>query len=829
MFNPYRSIAKGGVALLTVVATFGVAVASASASTARAGVYQDGYHCTVVGGHNNATLHGTPGSVVCAMSGNHTLIAGGGNEVLIGGTGNDHLVASLSKTSRDVLIGGKGTDTLTGGAGSDTLIAGSGNDKLIAGTGTQYLYGGPGTDLLQGSKGKDTLVAGSGRNTLIAGTGATTLVGGTGNDILTAGRLTKSVLGGRGKDTIKLGSSIGAHVDPGSGASSLDCGASSGTTIVTDHSAHESSSCHAHGNFHVSDQSYVGLVTAVNGLLVTVQYSSANDVAHTWLTANGSPSTVTFDFTGATIESSTGSSTPNVGDFVWVDASTPSSGLLLPALFVHIHSTTAENEGQLRFRGQVTAISGNLITVQYSDVNDTAQAWLDANSDPTSVIFDITSATVTDQGNPVTLAVGNSVSVHAQTPAPSATVLTATTVHVRTADDQQNELQRYAGVVASVSGTQLTVTYADENDSAQTWLNSTFGVTLPTTVTVDIAAANIEPAATTPVAGMPIIFSATPPTSGTVLVGVDVFFPPAGGDGHGGGHEGDHHGLQRYTGQVTAITGNQVTVLFSDNNAVAQTWLSANANPTSVTFDISAATIQSDSGTSTPVVGDFVKVDATTPSSGTILPAVSVEINGQGSEGEGGGGDQNQNDQRYFGQVTAVAGSQITVQYTDNNDAAQGWLNANANPATVTFDISSATIVSDTSATTPGVGDFVGVDATTPVSGLVLPAVTVHIHGSGGGGEGHPSSDQLYFGQVTAVAGTQVTVQYFANNSVAQTWLNANANPTTVTFDISTATVQSDSGATAPVVGDLVGVAATTPVSGTVLTAVIMVIHHSGG
>ncbi len=826
--NPVRSITKGGVACLTVVAMFGLSAQAASA--AKAPVYQDGYLCSVVGQHNNATLRGTANAVVCAISGNHTLIAGSGNEVLIGGSGNDHLIASKVTNTRDVLIGGAGTDVLTGGAGVDTLIAGSGNDTLDAGTGTQYLYGGAGADLLVGGSGNDTLIAGSGKNTLKAGTGPTSLVGGTGNDTLVGGKNTSTVLGGRGADNVTLGSSLHTHVALGSGASTLNCGGSSSTTIVTDTRAHVSSSCRSSHDASVSDQSYWGQVTAVNGLQVTVQYSGDNSVAQSWLAANGSPTSVTFDFTDATIQSDTGSTTPSVGDFVWVDASTPTTGTLLPALYVHIHSTQSENEGQLRFEGQITGVNGSQITVQYADVNDTAQAWLDANSDPTTVTFDISNVTITDHGVTVQPAVGDLVSVRALTPAVGATVLTATSVRIHTPRDERSDLQRYVGVVSSVTGSQVTVTYSDENDSAQSWLNTTFGVTLPTTVTVDITNANVEPSGATPAVGATIIFSAQAPSSGTVLVGVDVFLPPTGG--RGDGHGGDHRGLQHYAGQVTAVSGSQVTVQYTDNNDAAQTWLNANGDPTTVTFDITNATIQSDTGSNVPAVGNFVQVDASTPTSGTVLPAVAVCIHGQGSQGDGGdggGSTSGQGDQRYFGQVTAVVGSQVTVQYTDNNDAAQTWLDANGDPTSVTFDISTATISSNDGETTPAVGDFVGVDATTPTSGTVLTAVDVNILGQGGGDQGNPNSYQLYFGQVTGVNGTQVTVQYAANNDVAQTWLDANGDPTSVTFDITNATVTSNDGETTPAVGDWIGVAATTPSSGTVLPAAVVVIGGGSG
>lgn len=46
------------------------------------------------------------------------------------------------------------------------------------------------------------------------------------------------------------------------------------------------------------------------------------------------------------------------------------------------------------WRGTVTAVGSSSLTVQWADHNDTAQAWLDANGDPSTVMFDTTTATI---------------------------------------------------------------------------------------------------------------------------------------------------------------------------------------------------------------------------------------------------------------------------------------------------------------------------------------------------------------------------------------------------------------------------------------------------
>jgi hypothetical protein len=371
---------------------------------------------------------------------------------------------------------------------------------------------------------------------------------------------------------------------------------------------------------------------------MTVAYTEANDTAQAWLAANGNPTTVTFDISAATIKCETGSSSPAVNDCVHVSANTPASGLVLPAVRVSIHHCDGEDSGLQGYRGQVTGVSGSQITLTYTDANDAAQAWLNANGNPVSVTFDISSATIES-------------STGSQTPA--------------------------------------------QGDCAEV--------------------------------------SATTPASGLILpaVTVELHVCGHGGDGEGDGDGGgDHASLQRYRGTVTGVSGSQVTVTYSDANDTAQTWLDANGDPTTVTFDISAATVESTTGSTTPAVNDCIGVSATTPASGLILPAVSVVLHTCET--------QDGSYQIYGGTVTNVTGSQMTVTYSFTNDNANTWLAANGNPTSVTFDLTGATIDSHTGSPTPNVNDCAGVAATTPASGLVLPAVFVELFtcGSGpGGGE----------------------------------------------------------------------------------------------
>jgi hypothetical protein len=91
---------------------------------------------------------------------------------------------------------------------------------------------------------------------------------------------------------------------------------------------------------------------------------------------------------------------------------------------------------------------------------------------------------------------------------------------------------------------------------------------------------------------------------------------------------------QEWSGQVTSTDGTTtMTISWSDANDAAMQWLQGNGNPTSVTFDITTATIERDGGGQIQN-GDCVDVAAN--ANGSTLTAVAVEA--------GKGGDDNQGD-----------------------------------------------------------------------------------------------------------------------------------------------------------------------------------------
>ncbi len=84
---------------------------------------------------------------------------------------------------------------------------------------------------------------------------------------------------------------------------------------------------------------------------------------------------------------------------------------------------------------------------------------------------------------------------------------------------------------------------------------------------------------------------------------------------------------QDWEGAITALpSSTTMTVQWSDVNDVAQMWLNTlpPPEPTSVTFDISAASVEVDGGGSL-ATGDDVEVAANPPISGTMPIAVDVQ------------------------------------------------------------------------------------------------------------------------------------------------------------------------------------------------------------
>ncbi len=489
----------------------GVAASVAGAQRAHAATKLDGFTCTLVTHKSNQSITGHNHQVICALGLNEHLTAKGpGTVVLIGGPGNDTLTATGSGTA--FLFGGPGADHLTASSvrnSHDTLHGGSGNDTL---------KGGSGNDSLNGDGGNDSLSAGSGQTTENAGPGDDTLSGGTGTDDLN---------GGVGNDTFHAGHSGSETFNLGGGHDHADCGGGTTTVTVVGEDANDTESANCHdGNVNQAQFFFRGKITAINGAIVTVAYHEVSDSAQAWLDANGDPTTVDFDTTTATINRE-GGGPLQVGDFVRVLANAPSSGLVLPAVEVDAFVRAAQH-----WEGVVTDVTGPLVTVAYHEVSDSAQAWLDANSDPTTVVFDTTSATIVRIGGG-TIQIGDQVGIAANPPSSGTTLIALTVVAFPQAE------QKWVGLITDVSGTTFTLQFAAENSAAQSWLAANSN---PTTVVFDTTTADVHVLGGGALAAGQMAFvSSNPPSSGTTLTAVQVFafnFPPLGGGPGGGSGDG---------------------------------------------------------------------------------------------------------------------------------------------------------------------------------------------------------------------------------------------------------------------------------------------------
>ena len=632
------------------------------------------------GGRNTLVASSSPTStdVLIGGKGNDTLIGGKGNDTLIGGSGTNVLKGG---SGIQTLFAGSKSNSLLGGAGATTLVGGPGHDVLRAGSGHTTLLGGSGVQFLSGGMGNDNYLGGSGHTTIAAGTGAhDVILSSSAHSTVNCGSTSGSVVDAEADNPTSAScSEHGDHVSNYQAYEGLVT-ATSGAQISVQYAETNTAAqtwLSANGNpqpavfdltgatvhsdtgsitpavndcalvlanapasgtvlpavfvvLHTCEstvtglQRYEGLVTGTSGSQMTVAFSEANATAQAWLAANGSPTSVTFDLTGATVESHTGSSTPQVNDCARVLAQTPTSGTVLAAVKVSLHHCEGRDAGLQGYFGQITGVSGSQVTLQYSHANDAAQAWLNANGNPTSVTFDLTNATTeSDGGTPGTPAVNDCAEISATSPT-SGTVLPAVTLELHSCThsgggEGDHSHLRFRGTVASVAGNVIGVNYTQTNDAAAAWLGAN-GNPLP--ASFDITGATIESTtgSMTPAVNDCIGVSATAPSSGTTLVAVTVVLDTCGSEG------GSQY--QLYGGQVTSVAGSLLTLNYVFTNGTAQSWLATQGTPppTSVTFDLTSATVHSHTGSPTPAQGDCAGVAATTPSSGTTLPAVVVEL-----------------------------------------------------------------------------------------------------------------------------------------------------------------------------------------------------------
>jgi ribosomal protein S17 len=276
----------------------------------------------------------------------------------------------------------------------------------------------------------------------------------------------------------------------------------------------------------------VGTIAAVTATTIDVTIRVANDGATTWLAANGNPSVVTVDVSNARVEREGGSSL-TVGDRVVVHATAPQSGTVLLGREVEAAPASGQSSppqsAPLVFQGQVATVGTSSATVTLREANRAARTWLAANGNLTTVALDLTTASIQRSGGG-SLQVGDLVQFSATAPV-SGTTLVAVRVEASSRSGSSgNENQHptplcaFTGTIAAVGQSTITVTLAQVNDAANTYLAANGN---PTSVTVDITQARIlrDHGGVVSV-GDTVAIQATTPTSGTVFTATRVEAEP---------------------------------------------------------------------------------------------------------------------------------------------------------------------------------------------------------------------------------------------------------------------------------------------------------------
>ena len=563
-----------GTAALGIVWVFGFgASAQAAAPTTQRGAVhvkrttvRDGYHCTVVSSARHHKLVGRAGTVVCALSGNNTLIAAGpGQVVLIAGPGHDTLRASSSADSHDILLGGRGKSSIFAGTrGTDIIDTGWGSDWINCGTGgAQVTVVGIGSGDSENHdchrRGvDDTSQYYHATVTALATDGSTMTVSvSDASDGAQAWLATQSPACDLTNLTFDLTTAPASiHVDGGGKLAvgdDLGIGANAGTLNCEPVAVNVWGRAPG-GNPGDGDESqyWEGTIGALasDSSTMTVSVSHSSDGAQSWL-SDQSPACVltnlTFDLKSApaTIEVENGG-TLMVGDHVWIEATAGTTNCVPVALVVHAgtwHGHHRHN-GDQRWQGTIGALAsdGSTMTVSVSDSSDSAQAWLAAQSpacDLTNLVFDLTTAPANinvDDGGP--LAVGDNVEIDAN---PGTTNCEPVAVNVNAEASDGNpghwdQWQRWQGTVGAVAsdGSTLTVSVSDSSDSAQSWLSAQSPVCDTSNLIFDLTTvpANLYVDGDGPLtAGDNVEIVATAGTANCEPVAVDVYAEAAGDSG----------------------------------------------------------------------------------------------------------------------------------------------------------------------------------------------------------------------------------------------------------------------------------------------------------
>ena len=646
------------VAIVVASLALGSAAQAASPHTSRTkAVRATGYACTVVGTPKADKIVGRLGDVVCGLGGNDTLTASGsGTVVLIAGTGNVKMVASTTKGANDILIGGKGHDSVVGGAGANTVNVGQGSTTVSPGSAATTIDESNGSSSVSCAAPGGTVVivgADDHQSSCATGTvvraglrlsGTVTAVGATTIDVKYAHVSDATVawlaaIGNPSIVTIDVSSATvtrnpGGSVTVGDTVRVAANAPTSGTTLVGVRVRANSISASPSEDGPSAALELQGSVTQASATSITVAYREVNGAGLSWLAANGNPTQVVVDLSGAQVNRRGGGAV-GVSDRVEVGANAPTSGTTLIGVAVEAAAPSggASDATHLQFIGAVTAVDATTVTVSPTSQNDAAKAWLTANANPSTVVFDTTTARIERAGGG-SVTVGDRIAVGATIPV-SGTTLLAKEIEAAPAGGASGNEQQGAfevqGAVTAAGPTTMTVSVGEANRPARTWLGVNGN---PTSVVVDLTTAEIHRQGGGSVqVGDKVEPSANAPTSGTTLLGVEVQAAPGEGQGGSGGQgEGEGHGGQGNGGQaasgtlsgtVTAVGSSTISVTVNQVSENVATYLAANSSPTTVTINVSSAKIFRDHG-GVLTVGDTVVAKAPVPASGLTFTASKV-------------------------------------------------------------------------------------------------------------------------------------------------------------------------------------------------------------
>jgi hypothetical protein len=629
------------VVVLVLVSLTGSIAGAASHAAKPKVVHADGYTCTVVGTPGADKLVGKAGDVVCGLGGNDQLSASGpGLVVLIGGAGNDKLNASTAKGAHDVLLGDDGNDALSGGAGINDLNGGPGNNTITAGTATTTIEEGTGANTVTCTAAAATVVEvgadsddtrGVCRATNLYGAaaflrGTITAVTATTIDVATKSVSSGAVawLAANGNPGVVTINVVSARIArEGGGALQLGDRVNAGVNLPVSGTTLTGLFVRAEGVSSVTGESepaaalrFKGAVTGVGVASITIAYRSVNGAGLTWLAANGNPTSVTFDITGAQIERRDGTKVV-VGDRVEIAANAPTSGTVLLAVKVEAApaSTQKPTSSQLGLVGTVASVSATTINVTIRVANDAATTWLAANANPTVVTVDVSTARIEREAGG-SLAVADKVAVHATAPA-SGTILVGTFIEASPSTPGPKQMEaklELQGVVDTAGTSTATVRLLEVNKAAKTWLLASGN---PTTVTVDLSSASIRRSGGGSLqSGDKVEIKASVPTTGLILKAQSVEASPARGESHPAEQV-------TFAGTIFKVGLTSIEVTLTEVSNAAKTYLAANGNPTVVTVSVSTASVHRDHG-GTLSVGDAVVVTTPTPASGTVFLATRL-------------------------------------------------------------------------------------------------------------------------------------------------------------------------------------------------------------